>query len=196
MRFKVLSRPLNNTYLLVRHGETQYNSEKRYQGHSDIELNENGIQQALSILLPTKVDVMYTSPLKRALQTAQAIKEKHSISELIVHEALKEKSGGKLEGMYFNDIAEQYAELWNRWYTHELEDIVSVQFPDGESDLDVAARLENFLQFTEETHDAKHILLVTHSGIIQSMRYLFGYPKERIFPKEHLKNGEVEVFLD
>lgn len=82
---------------IVRHGQTDWNVEGKYQGRIDIELNVNGINQAKQIsekLKDIKFDKIFSSPLKRALQTAIII----SGGDIIIDDRLIERSNGELEG--------------------------------------------------------------------------------------------------
>ena len=82
--------------LLVRHGETEWNRESRFQGHADPPLNELGREQAAELataLAGEELAAVYSSPLKRALETAQAVAEPHGLSAIPV-ESLREVDVG------------------------------------------------------------------------------------------------------
>jgi alpha-ribazole phosphatase/probable phosphoglycerate mutase len=103
----------------VRHGETNWNREFRYQGISDVELNETGVEQArltgvrLSKIVPARV---YASPLKRALRTAEIIMENNSGGAAIeLCEDLREISFGSWEGLTVSEIMERDAATLTAW---------------------------------------------------------------------------------
>ncbi|MCK4534530.1 MAG: histidine phosphatase family protein [Syntrophobacterales bacterium] len=117
--------------ILVRHGQTLWNREKRVQGISDIELSNRGRAQADSLarsLRDEKIDAIISSPLKRALQTAGAINRFHHLP--IEHEEdLMELNMGDFEGMAFQEMMENHGNLLERW----IKDPSSVVMPGGES---------------------------------------------------------------
>ena len=101
---------------LIRHGETGGNFEGRFQGIVDNPLNESGIRQAQMLGMAfslSQVDVLYTSPLLRARQTAEIIAQMHGLQKLtpIVEPGLTELNGGELEGRRFSELREKYPEV-------------------------------------------------------------------------------------
>lgn len=117
--------------ILVRHGQTLWNREKRAQGISDIELSNRGRAQADSLarsLRDEKIDAIVSSPLKRALQTAEAINRFHHLS--IEHEKnLMELNMGDFEGIVFQEMQEKYGDFLRRW----IRNPAFVAMPGGES---------------------------------------------------------------
>ena len=90
---------------IARHGETQWNKEKRIQGRADLEMNENGLSQVRAVaigLADVKFDAVYSSPLKRALKTAQMIS---GTGNVIIDENVYEIDFGPLEGHKYGNIA-------------------------------------------------------------------------------------------
>ncbi len=181
MRFSQVQTPLHNTYVLVRHGQTDANKKKAYMGRLDYDLNKTGLDQAATIVLPTQPDYIITSPLKRTQQTAAILGKKYSIPTNTVDERLIEKAGGEIEGLSYKTIAKDYPEVWGIWESHPLEFIIKSRFPGGESDSEVAERFEQLLFELEQKYQHKYIVLVTHSGVIQSARYLLGKTKHEIY---------------
>lgn len=91
---------------IVRHGQTNWNKEGRYAGRKNIPLNEEGILQAKQLkekLKNIKFDIVITSPLKRAIQTAQEITNQ----KIIIDERIIERSNGELEGKLKTEIKEK-----------------------------------------------------------------------------------------
>lgn len=89
----------------IRHGETDWNKERRPQGSCDIELNSTGLEQAEKLavrLANEKCDIIYTSDLLRARKTAEIINTRHN-AELIASSQLRESSFGEFEGKSIND---------------------------------------------------------------------------------------------
>ena len=103
---------------LVRHGETEWNRTNRFQGISDISLNARGKAQAEALAQALKdepIDVVYSSPLTRARETAQAIRQFHPSSRYFEEEGLKEMDLGDFEGMAASGWAKQYPEFKKKW---------------------------------------------------------------------------------
>ena len=157
--------------ILARHGLTDYNAQRRYQGQVDIPLNETGLAQARYLnkrLAALKLDAAYCSDLERAATTARIALEGHP-SGLTPHPVplFREISGGKFEGLVWNEIITNYPEEAAAWEA----DRANVAPPGGETLRDVAGRInEGLAQVLKEAPtEAATILLVLHGGIISVM---------------------------
>ncbi|HPC86262.1 MAG TPA: histidine phosphatase family protein [Smithellaceae bacterium] len=116
---------------LIRHGETVWNLEKRVQGLTDIELNETGIDQARKLALSLQdfpIDTIYSSPLKRAFQTAEIINRFHR-KDIRVEPGLMEMDQGEFEGLTFQELLAREKDFIRKW----IADPESVRMPGGES---------------------------------------------------------------
>ncbi len=157
--------------LLTRHGQTDWNVAGRIQGITDIELNETGIKQAEATrekLLNENIDVIISSPLKRARKTAEIIGSGRDIP-IIIDNGIKERCFGKFEGKTRKDI-DNIDEIWNYRLNKQYENAESI----GE----VFKRVTNFLDRIKEEYEDKTVLLVTHGGITVPIRAtLEGIPK-------------------
>ena len=156
-------------FCLVRHGETDWNAARRLQGYTDIPLNARGFAQAVQIAKILKnsnfqFDVLYTSDLQRAKQTANAIEDLYAVSA-ISHSSLKERHLGALQGLTINEAPLLEPELWeihlSRDIHHELRG--------GESILQFANRIKTALGDIQEKHAGKTILVVSHGGALDMM---------------------------
>ena len=148
--------------ILVRHGETTWNKEKKIQGITDVGLSETGIEQAEKLafsLKGEKLDIIITSPLQRAFDTARAIAKYHDIS-IKVENDLHELNAGKLEGLTFPDLMLRYPEFLAKW----MIDHASVVMPDGESLEEVQNRVWPVIKRISETF--QNALVVSHSFVI------------------------------
>src|SRR5574342_1066726 len=99
--------------MLVRHGESEWNAQRRYQGQSDVPLSALGRRQAQLVagrLAGVKIDAAYASDLVRAWETASAIAEKSSLN-VIPEPRLRELKFGVLEGLTFDEAQAQYPEM-------------------------------------------------------------------------------------
>lgn len=145
---------------LVRHGQTAWNAERRCQGHIDIELDDDGIEQAErlgSAFADRPIKRIFASDLKRAVQTAAPLARTHGVSVETLP-ALRERSFGEWEGSSFDEIARFFIE-------HELAgkgDRTEVRPPGGESLHDVWDRLASVVSMLSSVHDPS--VVVTHGG--------------------------------
>jgi alpha-ribazole phosphatase len=148
--------------MLVRHGRTDWNAQRRYQGWSDLPLNEVGLRQANTLaarLAGEQVGAIYASDLQRAMQTAQIIAEKHSrpvISDL----RLREMSFGDWEGLTFDEIQARWPGEANAWRGDSLR----VAPPGGETLAQVAERVRGALDDIARKNADQTVVLVSHGG--------------------------------
>lgn len=154
---------------LIRHGETSWNTERRLQGHTDIPLNTKGVLQARQMaqaLKNTKLffDVLYTSDLKRAADTANAIVELFGV-EARVDSALRERHFGALQGLTIQEAPSLQPVIWQAHITRDLEH----DLEGGESIAQFALRVQTALDKIQEQHSGKTILLVSHGGTLDMM---------------------------
>jgi broad specificity phosphatase PhoE len=151
--------------LLVRHGETSFNRDGLGLGREDVELTERGLEQARRIgeyLDDRAFDVVYASPLRRALETARAAAP---LNSPVATDALLELDVGVTEGMPFPEMRQRYPDFLRAWAGPEGYKAV---MPGGESLQDVAERVDPFLHELR-THDYERALLVTHNFVIRIM---------------------------
>lgn len=152
---------------LVRHGETDWNRQNRCQGCIDIELNEDGIRQAKAVaqrLSAEKLDIIYSSWLKRAYDTAAYINQKFSL-DIIKESALNEIDFGEWEGLTFEEMRVRPDYDFSRWKTEPHK----ATFP-GEGRLQaVQDRAMDFVNKTIKDNPGKNILMVSHGGILKTI---------------------------
>lgn len=147
--------------ILVRHGESCWNEAGRVQGFSDIELNEKGRQQAEQIaqaLSQEKVIAVYSSPLKRALDTARAIAQTHHL-EVHTDPGLKEINAGELEGITLDKLKREYSEFLREW----REGKSSFRMPGGESLEELQTRAWGAIQRIVQRHSQGAVAVVGHT---------------------------------
>jgi len=124
--------------ILARHGETEWNVEEIFRGRIDIELNETGIKQAellAEYLSEVKIEAIYSSPLKRALRTAEVIASHHKLAVEIAP-GLIDFNYGKWQGLPHQEVKDKYNELYTEWTSRPDK----VKIPAGESLNDVRKR--------------------------------------------------------
>jgi broad specificity phosphatase PhoE len=130
---------LSTRLLLVRHGETAWNREGRYQGSTDVPLNANGRRQATALAAQLRAEplaAVYSSTLRRASATARVIAAPHRL-RVVRDPRLNEINQGQWEGLRPADIVRRWAELHERWEREPL----AVRLPDGETLDEVQARV-------------------------------------------------------
>ena len=157
--------------LLVRHGQTDWNLEGRYQGRSDVALNEAGRKQAEWVaedLAGRWIDAVYSSSLRRSLHTARAIAHPHGL-EPRVDPRLDEINQGDWEGVVVSEIAERYPELFLQWG----RDPRAVRPPGGESIREVHDRVIDAVQEIALRHSGGTVCVVTHKTAIVVIRSHF-----------------------
>ena len=148
--------------ILARHGETAWNVQARYQGQTDLPLTGAGQRQAAALarrLARETIDVVYTSPLQRARQTAESIAAVHGLpanSDV----RLSEIAFGAWEGLTYGRIREQFPQALGAWEA----DPWNATPPGGESLSQLAARVGSALDDVARTHAGQTVLLVSHGG--------------------------------
>lgn len=156
---------------LIRHGQTDWNKEERLQGKIDIELNENGRAMAIAAgeqLKSVHFDKVYSSPLKRALVTAQLICGDKN-PDIIIDERLREISFGVLEGKTYTEITTPDSPFRYFFSDNEVDKFVAPE--GGESIESLCARTKNFVQtiIEPQADSADRILIVAHGALLASM---------------------------
>jgi broad specificity phosphatase PhoE len=177
--------------LLVRHGATEWNHTKRAQGHADIELDDEGRRQALHVaneLAGYDIAAVYSSDLKRALDTAAPIAAAHHVAVISDH-AFREIDQGEWEGLHVDEIKRRWPELWGpaRHYCPR---------PGGESPQQVRRRALAGLARIAARHPGETVAIVTHGGTIRWLSAeALGYDDKRAARIRGVGNGAV-VALD
>ncbi len=157
-------------FYFLRHGQTDWNVEKRFQGHKDIPLNTVGIEQAHDAgrrLSQTAFSRVISSPLDRAKRTAEIVVT-HTTTQLTVatHDGLKERFAGPWEGMLWSDILKECG-LEGQW------DAEVAPHPDSESYDAMNVRIMSALR---EILTDDNILIVAHGGVFHALQHIcFGH---------------------
>ncbi len=157
--------------VIIRHGETEWNIEGRYQGQADPPLNQRGIAQAQELaekLVGKGIDLLYSSPLKRAFQTAQILAHRLAIP-LYTEPRLMEINLGEWQTCLRSEIEQRYPTLFHLWQTQPW----SVSLPGGERLLQVQRRVYAAIDEILKQHPRQTIGVVTHRIpiVLLKMRY-------------------------
>ncbi|HEY0883809.1 MAG TPA: histidine phosphatase family protein [Ramlibacter sp.] len=150
--------------ILVRHGETDWNRELRFQGHVDVGLNAIGLEQArrlASRLAAEPAAHLYASDLLRAQQTAQPVADQLGVPSL-TEPALREQSFGTVDGMRVDDIKAQHPQAWEQWLRFH-EDFC---MPGGETAREFHARVVDAVYRIAGDHPGATLVVVTHGGVL------------------------------
>ena len=159
---------MNSRWILVRHGETEWNARGRAQGQADTPLNARGREQAAltaARLREVRFDAAYCSDLQRVVDTAEAITAGKSVA-LTKMKALREKHFGDWEGMTFAEVESQHPTLFRRLFDEDIE----FAPPNGESDLALRARVKAAADGLLRAHaDLEgNVLVAAHGGSLRA----------------------------
>lgn len=165
-------------FYIVRHGETDWNLENKIQGQTDTDLNDNGRKQAEELADRVARELsgikkIYSSRQKRALETAQIIGRRLSVSP-IVYQGLEEINLGKWEGYTWRQVREEFKEEYQVWHQNRRYQV----HQDGESYQQLLDRLLPALDDIVRK-EGQDVLIVTHSAVIMTlMSYVYDTPFE------------------
>lgn len=147
-------------FLLLRHGETEWNRELVFRGRKDIPLSEHGREQARRLaeaLREEPIDALYCSPLARAQETAEALNAGRELT-LQLREELLDMDFGEWEGLAVSEVEARYPEEFARWRDHPAEALP----PGGEGLRDIRARAAALLGELCARHQEATVAIVTH----------------------------------
>ena len=152
--------------LLVRHGESVMNLEKRFQGSLESPLSEKGKQEAKKLALylkDTRIDAIYSSDMERAVETAKEVAKFHGL-KIIRKKELNERNFGALQGKYFKDLTEEEKEMNQRRLGE-----VDYRLPGGESLADVRERVMKIVDYIIENHKDQTVAIIVHGNVKRAM---------------------------
>jgi len=171
---------LTNTHIgLFRHGQTDWNINLLLQGVTDIPMNSTGIAQVRTAARALKVndwDLILTSPLGRARQTAEIIAEQLGFQDIHQQDLLIERSFGEAEGLAYEQWKSKYSNL--------------DELPGGESKSDLVARSKTLLDTFAENHPGKRILAISHGALI---RTVLAIASDNMLPREGERLGNASL---
>jgi probable phosphoglycerate mutase len=160
-------------FIVVRHGETQWNVAGRIQGHGDSKLTDTGLAQAEAIasrLAAERFDAIVASDLGRAFDTAQAI-ARGSRLPVATDPRLRERSFGVGEGLTYEEIDRQYPDIFSRVRSTDPD----APIPGGESRRQFHERVRAAFEALAREHDGRRVAVVTHGGVLSSLyRHVHG----------------------
>ncbi|HUQ27109.1 MAG TPA: histidine phosphatase family protein [Usitatibacter sp.] len=167
---------MTTRFIVVRHGETQWNVERRVQGWGDSPLTATGLAQADAIgkrLARERFDALVASDLPRAFETARRIAA-HCALPVTADARLRERSFGVGEGMGYAEIDRAYPEVFSRERETTNPDLV---MPGGESRRQFHERIRVAFEGLAREHDGRRVAVVTHGGVLAALyRIVHGIP--------------------
>lgn len=154
--------------IVIRHGETDWNRQHRFQGQIDVPLNATGIDQAERLglrLADEPIDLLVCSDLLRARRTAEPLWRQRGLAP-VVDPLWREQGFGLLEGLDVPTIRSRHADLWDRWVRHEADYALP---QGGESNRDFHARVMGALRSLVAAHAGRRVVVVTHGGVLDML---------------------------
>jgi probable phosphoglycerate mutase len=151
--------------ILIRHGETEWNSQKRMQGHSNSDLSEVGrgqIQALGELMKNVSFDHIYSSDSLRTRQTAEAITQ-YSGHTLQFDQRIREKNLGVFEGLTSTEAKERHPEIYRLFKTAGANYVID----EGESTQQLLERALEFIEEIRLRHPQERVVMVTHGGVVR-----------------------------
>ncbi len=170
---------------VARHGQTVWNAQNKVCGITDIELTEKGIEQAKELAATVQnynIDIVLSSPLKRAVATSKIVADKNNIA-MHIEERLAEQNYGIYEGVDRKD---------DSFLTNKRN--FAYKYPQGESMMQVAYRIYGLMDKIKEQYRGKNILIISHGGVCRIIRTYFKDMTNDEFFNYTLGNGKVEQY--
>lgn len=158
---------MNCRVYLIRHGETVWNAEMKFQGHKDVPLSDKGVKQARSLadrLQEQEIAAVYASDLGRAVQTARELALPRGL-EINTMPALRELNFGDWEGLTFKEIKKSHHSLLQEWWANPL----ATRIPGGECLSDLVARVTGAIKEIIAFNNNKQVAVVCHGGPIRAL---------------------------
>lgn len=154
--------------IFVRHGEAEGNFERVFHGQTDSNLTDKGHIQAKKAAMKLKnedIDVIYSSPLKRAYETAKYIADEKGIEQIITDEGLMEIYGGEWENVKWEDLPQKWPEEYDDWEHHPHLHCM----PAGESMKQAYCRIVDTVSKIANENKGRNICIVTHGTVLRAL---------------------------
>lgn len=154
-------------FLFIRHGETDFNRQLRFQGHIDVALNATGHEQArrmAAALAAQPFDLLISSDLRRTRETAAPLEGQRNHAALL-QPGLREQGFGVLEGLDAHGVQTQHPDLWTKWLRHDAD----YALPEGESARQFHARVLRTVRELAAAHEGRTLAVVTHGGVLDML---------------------------
>ena len=181
--------------LFIRHGQTDFNVESRVMGRQPIPLNPAGRRQAKKLaeyLKGVKIDALISSPVKRAVETAEFLLNDRPELQLNYDERWSEIEYGEWENLTFNDLTTKYADTWKDYHQNPEK----VNIPGGEKLPLVCERTMQAISDIRRQHPKGRIAIVSHADVIKlAIIRMFDWPMN-LFKCFSIDNGAMILLRD
>jgi probable phosphoglycerate mutase len=178
--------------IVVRHGQTACNVGSIWHGWDECELTEEGLAQARSAgerLASEPIAAVYSSPSRRALQTAEAVAARHGLTP-VIEPGLRERNAGEFEGVHVDEVVRRHPTVWD----DRNADFWNWRPPGGESFSQVLGRTLEVVNRIRARHEKDTVALVTHMGPARVLLSELGHiPMEQTYEMEFPSTG-ITVF--
>jgi len=155
-------------FILVRHGQTEWNRIERFRGRADVPLNETGLAQAEAtgrrVASEWQPVAIYSSPLSRAIRTADAISRYSNLS-ILTHPGLTDIHYGEWQGLTYAEVRQRYPYILQM----RVQDPIGYAAPGGETVGQMTARVCAAIEEIAAKHDGGSVLVVTHGGPLRAV---------------------------
>jgi len=182
---------MSTTVLLVRHGQTKSNITGYFMGWSNEDISDLGYAQVRSLssrLAKFPIDTIYTSPLKRAMNTARILAEPHKL-ELNVLDDLTEIGLGDWQGLHRDEVSQKWPEIWSQ----SRIDPSVVTFPNGENFQQLTERAVRAFNRIVADNTNRHTLAVTHDAVIRVLAAHVLGTSNSIYRHMEINNASLSV---
>jgi probable phosphoglycerate mutase len=185
--------------LLIRHGETASNAERRLQGHLDIALNDTGRAQAAALaeaLGEERIDAIVSSDLKRAHATACAIARAHRLA-VQQDDQLRERCYGAFEGLLYSDIEARYPREFAAWQARDIDAVPPAGAREAESFRQFCRRSLAALLYWGGRYRGQTLALVAHGGVLEcahraALGMPYGTPRSFTIPNASINRFRID----
>jgi broad specificity phosphatase PhoE len=164
-----------NIYV-IRHGETDWNKNHRFQGQTDIKLNEAGREQALKLrplMQQLQIESVFSSSLSRAYETAELATQDLKLT-IQKDERLRETNIGEAEGLTLDEVLAKFGqESLLKWRSYE-ERLLDFRFTNGESKRQMMFRARQAFLVIAQSSNRSNIAVFGHGMVMRAMTYIFG----------------------
>ncbi len=185
---------LKNIYV-IRHGETDWNKNHRFQGQTDIKLNETGREQALKLkplMQQLQIESAYASTLSRAIETAELATQDLKLT-IQKDERLCETHIGDAEGVTLEELLSRFGEeSLTKWRSYD-ERLLDFSFPNGESKRQMMFRSRQVFLEIVQNSNRQSIAIFTHGMLMRALTYVFGEGVP--WDPQHFSNGSVHHYV-
>ncbi len=185
---------VKNIYL-IRHGETDWNKNHRFQGQTDIKLNETGRDQAIKLrplMQQLQIESVYSSTLTRAYETAELASQEIRIS-IQKDDRLRETNVGAAEGLTMDELLQKFgSDCLTKWRSYD-ERLLDYSFENGESKRQMMFRVRQVFLDIAQNSNRGSIAVFSHGMVMRAMTFIFG--EGLPWDIQYFANGSVHHFV-